>query len=47
LYVGDNENIPPKKNVIHRIGDASSSNEKSIMEKANLKEIIIINERMR
>ena len=47
LYVGDRENIPAKKNDIHRIGDASCDIEKSIKEKANLKEASIINDNMR
>jgi hypothetical protein len=36
-----------KKNAIHRIGDARFDNEKSIIENANLKDAIIINDNMR
>jgi hypothetical protein len=47
LYVGDNENIPLKKNVIQRIGEASCVSEKSMIEKVNLKEARIINDNMK
>jgi hypothetical protein len=43
----DKENIPVKKNAIHRIGDARFDNEKSIIENANLKDAMIINDKMR
>ena len=43
----DKENIPVKKNAIHKIGDASCDSEKSIIENANLKDMIIINESIR
>ena len=42
LYIIDKENIPVKKNAIHKIGDARFDNEKSIIENANLKDAIII-----
>jgi hypothetical protein len=47
LYIIDKENIPVKKNAIHKIGDARFDNEKSIIENANLKDAIIIIDSMR
>jgi hypothetical protein len=47
LYVRDKENIPAKKNDIQIIGDASWFSEKSMIEKANLKDAIIIKDNIR